>query len=186
MPRRPVALVLTAVVVTLLAGACGGSSGGSSAAPPTTAAAAAATTTPTTTPSPIDGVQTFAVQAAHVEGPITYPQIPPVGGPHNPVWVPCAAYDKPVQNEMAVHSLEHGAIWFTYRSDLPAADIAALGALAKSRKDILVSPWDDSLPAPLVATAWGRQLRLQSTSDPRLVQFVALYASQGPERGVPC
>jgi len=185
-PRRPpVSLSLTLAVVALVAAAgCGGS--GSASPPPTTAALV--TTVPVaTTQSPIDGVQTFAVVAAHADGPISYPQIPPVGGTHNPVWVPCTFYDKPVQNEMAVHSLEHGAIWLTWRADLPPADVAALAALARSRKDIVASPWaDDTLPSPLVATAWGRQLRLQSTSDPRLAQFVALYAGQGPERGAPC
>lgn len=187
MPRPR--LVTAVATLALVCGAgCGGS--GKSAASPAASSPTAALPQPTTTtslaPSPIEGVQTFAVQAAHQTGPISYPQVPPVGGAHNPVWVPCGVYDTAVQNEMAVHSLEHGAVWFTYRADLPPADVSALATLAKSRKDILVSPWDDSLPAPLVATAWGRQLRLQSASDPRIVQFVTLYASQGPERGVPC
>ena len=182
----PAALVSAALVFAAGCGGSGKSAASPSGSSPATSAAVAATTTTSLAPSPIDGVQTYSVQAAHQTGPISYPQVPPVGGPHNPVWVPCGVYDTPLQNEMAVHSLEHGAIWFTYRSDLPAADVTALAALAKGRKDILVSPWDDSLPAPLVATAWGRQLRLQSASDPRIVQFVTLYASQGPERGVPC
>src|SRR5689334_22287782 len=35
----------------------------------------------------ISGITTFSNLARdHVDGPVTYPQVPPVGGPHNPVW----------------------------------------------------------------------------------------------------
>ena len=57
---------------------------------------------------------------AHVEGPITYRQVPPVGGDHNPVWANCGAYDEPVPSPNAVHSMEHGAVWITYRPSLAA------------------------------------------------------------------
>ena len=111
---------------------------------------------------------------------------PPVGGIHHPLWQPCGYYDQPIPNEKAVHSLEHGAIWITHRPDLPAAEIATLATLARSRNYVLVSPWPDGLPSPVVVTGWGRQLRLQSVSDPRLNQFVLRYAGQGPEVNGPC
>lgn len=136
--------------------------------------------------SPIEGVETFGVEATHTESNVRYPQVPPVGGAHNPVRQPCGFYDQPVPNEKAVHSLEHGAIWITHRPDLPAPDVETLATLARSQKLVLVSPWDNGLPAPVVATAWGRQLRLESVSDPRLMEFVRLYANQGPERNAPC
>lgn len=186
-PRIP-SLVGVLALAAALAGCSGGSASGGAAAttaPVTAGPPATASTTATTQPA-IDGVETFTVEASHTNSPVSYPQVPPVGGPHNPVWQPCGYYDHPLQNEMAVHSLEHGAIWFTYRSDLASTDVDALAALARSRKDILVSPWDDSLPAPLVATAWGRQLRLQSAGDPRLAQFVQAYADKGPEPNAPC
>ncbi|MDQ6728402.1 MAG: DUF3105 domain-containing protein [Actinomycetota bacterium] len=181
------ALVLSAVAV-----ACGGGSVPGQASP-TTSGATATTIPPattvastSTTVSPIPGVETYAVVASHVDGPITYPQVPPVGGAHNPVWTPCAFYDRAVPNEMAVHSLEHGVIWFTYRADLPQDQLDLLSALARSRKDILVSRWDDSLPSPLVATAWGRQLKLTTADDARVADFVRLYAHQSPEPNAPC
>lgn len=45
------------------------------------------------------------------------------------------------------------------------------------------------LPAPIVASSWGFQLRLTSPADPRLQQFVSTFrASQKytPEYGAPC
>jgi hypothetical protein len=143
--------------------------------------------TTVTTVAPIQGVETFGgLDAGHSEAPVTYPQVPPVGGIHNPIWQQCGFYPLPVPNEKAVHSLEHGAIWITFRPDLPQAEIDSLAALARSRNLVLVSRWDNDLPAPVVVTGWGRQLRLQSASDPRLLEFIRLYANQGPEINAPC
>jgi hypothetical protein len=135
------------------------------------------------------GVQTFLVsQRNHVQGPVSYPQSPPVGGNHSPILQNCGFYRTPVENEHAVHSLEHGAVWITYRPDLPAGDVAALRVLAQRMSYVLVSPFPD-LPTPVVASAWGRQLRLNSAGDPRLDQFLRAFrrGSQAPEhRGGPC
>ena len=147
----------------------------------TTVARATATTT-----RPIEGVQTFEVVQGHSAGPVSYPQVPPAGGLHNPVWQQCGFYDQPIENEKGVHSLEHGAIWITYRPDLPQAQIDGLATLARGRNYILVSRWDSGLPAPVVVTGWGRQLQLQSTADPRMAEFIRLYAGQGPELNAAC
>ena len=62
-----------------------------------------------------------------------------------------------------------------------------LKAIADQGDHILISEYD-GLPAPIVATAWGKQLLLQSVSDPRLQQFVDVFQSgpQTPEPGVTC
>ena len=190
-PRPTLVPAVVVAVATMLAAGCGGG-GGSGAAgagradSSTPASGATTAVAPHTTRSPIEGVETFVVQASHSESPVSYRQVPPVGGAHNPVWQPCGFYAQPVQNEKGVHSLEHGAIWITYRPDLAPADVDVLATLARSRKDVLASLWADGLPAPLVATAWARQLRLTSAGDPRLSEFVRLYANQGPEIGAPC
>lgn len=118
----------------------------------------------------------------HVNGPVTYQQTPPAGGPHSPIWQNCGIYTSPVPNENAVHSLEHGAIWITYRPDLPADQVAILRADLAGQPYGLLSPYP-GLPAPIVATVWGVQLKLQNASDPQLKSFIATYAdgSKAPE-----
>ncbi len=111
----------------------------------------------------------------HASGTVTYAQTPPAGGNHATAWVNCGIYDKAVPNEAAVHSLEHGAIWVTYRPDLPAAQVAALRDAVRGEPYGLLSPFPD-LPAPVVATVWGTQLRLQSAVAPELASFIAKYA----------
>jgi hypothetical protein len=125
-------------------------------------------------------VQTFEnLPATHVEGVVEYTQTPPVGGPHSNVWQNCGFSAAPINSENGVHSLEHGAVWITYRPDLPADQIDQLRELAEGTSYVLVSRFPD-LPAPVVASAWGTQLQLQSASDPELDAFVRTYR-QGPQ-----
>lgn len=122
----------------------------------------------------------------HTEAPVDYPQNPPVGGDHNPVWQNCGFYSKPIRNENAVHSLEHGAVWITYRPDLPQGQVETIKNLAE-KSYVLASPYP-GLPSPVAASAWGKQLKVDSANDPRLEQFVSAYRQgpQTPEPGAPC
>jgi len=125
----------------------------------------------------------------HVTGPVRYAVIPPVGGPHNPVWMNAGVYDKPVPSERAVHDMEHGAVWITYRPSLPAGQVDALRAFVgkqtlidesqqtqvpgQSNRFMDLSPWaSDALPAPIVISSWGYQLQVNSPTDSRLQAFV--------------
>ncbi|WP_182526474.1 DUF3105 domain-containing protein [Nocardioides dongkuii] len=109
----------------------------------------------------------------HTEDDVTYETVPPAGGRHADVWLDCGTYDEPVRDENAVHDLEHGTVWITYRPDLDDDDVATLeDALPQNG---ILSPYDD-LPAPVVVTVWGRQLRLDGPDDPRLALFVEEYA----------
>jgi putative peptide zinc metalloprotease protein len=139
-------------------------------------------------PSAPDGVQSFEVlERNHVAYAVDYPQTPPVGGNHAPIWQNCGFYAEPVADETAVHSMEHGAVWITYQPDLPQSQLESLQQLARGQSDVLVSPSSD-LPTSVVASAWGRQLQLESVDDARLKQFVlaSRNGDQAPERGGPC
>lgn len=139
-------------------------------------------------PTQIEGLQAFSgLSQNHVQTTVTYPQAPPAGGEHAPAWQNCGYYDAPVGKENGVHSLEHGAVWITYRPDLPTDQVEALRALTRSQTHILVSPFPE-LPAPVVASAWGRQVQLDSASDSRLDAFIRafLQGPQTPERGAAC
>ncbi|MCZ2403896.1 DUF3105 domain-containing protein [Paenarthrobacter sp. Z7-10] len=57
---------------------------------------------------PIAGVRTFSkLTRQHVDTPVTYPQHPGVGGDHSSSWTNCGVYVKSVDEQRAVHSLEH-------------------------------------------------------------------------------
>ena len=141
----------------------------------------------------IEGVRTYPYVAPdHQERDFDYPQSPPVGGDHWPPsgggvtgWLNCGTYAEPVPDEFAVHSMEHGAVWLTYR---PGQDAGPLTALAAQQPDyVLVSPYEGQ-SGPYGATTWGAQLFVDRPDDPRLAAFVRAYAGgpQGREQGAPC
>lgn len=88
---------------------------------------------------------------------------------------------------MAVHSLEHGAVWITYQPTLPADQIEQLQALTKAGPYRLLSPYP-GLPSPIAVSAWGLQLQVADAADPRLATFVQTYENRkdGPEYGASC
>jgi hypothetical protein len=139
--------------------------------------------------SPPDEVQTYDVGQAgdHTEGDVDYAQSPPAGGAHNPVWQNCGFYAEPVRDELAVHALEHGAVWITHLPDLPQDEVETLRDLSESNDYVLVSPYP-GLDSPVVASAWGKQLKLESADDPDLERFINAYSQgpQTPEPGAAC
>lgn len=138
-------------------------------------------------------VYPVALEHEHVAGPVTYAVLPPVGGPHNPIWMNAGVYTKPIPSERAVHNLEHGAIWIVYDPNLPAPQVAELtafvgkqtmipesqqasGVAGQANRYLDLSPWaTNDLPSPIVISAWGRQLRVTNPTDPRLQRFVDTF-----------
>lgn len=136
----------------------------------------------------IPGVQEYSnLGAAHTTAPVRYDPIPPVGGNHSSTLLNCGIYDKPVANENAVHSLEHGAVWITYQSTLSESAVGKLRRLVKGHDHAILSPYLN-LPSLIVASGWGVQLKLTEVDDPRLLSFIEKYerGPQTPEPGASC
>jgi hypothetical protein len=156
--RRILPLVLALVAAVLVVGAA--------VAVPL---ALRATDEPAAGPVNLDDVREYDdLEVAHTTGDVDYPQSPPVGGPHAPVWLDCGVYDEPVRDENAVHDLEHGAVWITYD---PEADVDVAALEEALPQNGILSPYD-GLDAPVVVTVWGRQLELDGADDPRLGLFI--------------
>lgn len=139
-------------------------------------------------PTSVDGLQTYTDLARdHVTGTVAYPQSPPVGGKHAAVWQNCGWYDTTIANEDAVHSMEHGAAWVTYSADLSPDQKAKLKLELAGRSYVLTSEYT-GLSAPVVANAWGAQVKLTGVDDARLAAFLDTYANspKAPEPGGEC
>ena len=146
-----------------------------------------------------NGPAAQALAHDHVTGPVTYSVTPPVGGQHNATWMNCGVYDKPVPAERAVHNLEHGAAWITYRPSLPQSEVDQLRAFAEKQTMVPstggapsrymdLTPYP-GLPSPIVISSWGFQLKVSSPADPRLQQFVNTFRASPkytPEYGGAC
>ncbi|MDG4789646.1 DUF3105 domain-containing protein [Micromonospora sp. WMMD1102] len=132
--------------------------------------------------APIPGKQ------SHEAGPLTYKVNPPVGSSHNIAWQNCMGdvYDAPIANEHAVHSLEHGAVWITYKSDLPADQVEQLAGKVRGNEFMMMSPVQN-LDRPISLQAWGYQLKVDSPTDGRIDDFIqALRQNATMEEGAGC
>ncbi|MDQ1205951.1 DUF3105 domain-containing protein [Microbacterium sp. SORGH_AS_0862] len=135
----------------------------------------------------IEGVETFSNTTNHVEGPVEYPQTPPAGGEHNPIWLNCGIYTEPVPNENAVHSMEHGAVWVTYDPARVGDDELATLKSYFPQTYTLLSPYE-GLDSPIVLSAWNAQLKLDTADDTRIPEFFEEYwrSQNAPEPNAVC
>ena len=139
-------------------------------------------------PPSLSAVKTYSYPASqHTTAKQTYAENPPVGGPHNPVWLNCGVYAAPVASENAVHSMEHGAVWITYRPDLAASAVGTLKQDVSGKDYTILSPYP-GLPSPIVLSAWNNQLQVSDADDPRIGAFLAKFVqgAQTPEPGALC
>ena len=110
----------------------------------------------------------------HTDENVDYPTIPPAGGDHLGIWHTCGIYKVELLDEAAVHSLEK-------------EEIIKLTTMLSNRSKILLSPHSGQI-SPIVATAWGRRLEIESANDYRLNKFVDLFVDgeAAPEAGITC
>jgi hypothetical protein len=129
----------------------------------------------------IDGISTYRddpdkslTTQDHVPGPVTYKLTPPVGGNHNQDWQNCMGdvYTAPIANEHAVHSMEHGAVWITYKNGLAADQVEKLASKVRGNEFMLMSPIDN-LDRNISLQAWGYQLKLDNADDGRIDDFIS-------------
>lgn len=118
-----------------------------------------------------------------------YDHTPPASGAHFPAWQNCGIYNHPVQNQTAVHSLEHGAVWVAYQPDIDPAVLQTITDQLKSERFALVAPYP-GLQNTVVLTAWRRQLAVNDWFDPAVDDFLDTYMGRyspvAPEAGASC
>ncbi len=135
-----------------------------------------------------DGTETLPVTSAeHISGNIYAADDVPAGGAMDSAWANCGFYDTPMRAENVMHSLEHGAVWITYSSDLGSEEVDGLRRFTGGVEKILVSPVPNQ-GSLIIASAWGNQLEISDADDQRLEQFVNEFEGSGsaPERGGRC
>lgn len=140
-------------------------------------------------PKPIEGLISLGRPERGHDDSVAYsdPTLPPAGGIHANQWQQCGIYDIPIESKYAVHSLEHGAVWITYQPELSADAVIRLKTEARRDSFVLMSPFPGQR-SPIVLSAWGYQLELESASDKRIRTFIERYTQgpQTPEPGASC
>jgi hypothetical protein len=132
-------------------------------------------------PSAIRGITRFAGLSRGHSDTATYLEtgVPPAGGDHDPSWQNCGIYEQPIDSKNVVHALEHGAVWLTYSPELADDDVEELRDVARGEAYVVMSPFPGQR-SPVVLTAWGIQLEVDSAGDNRIQTFINRY-QQGPQ-----
>ena len=125
---------------------------------------------------------------------ITYPNNPPAGGNHYPVWATWGVHANPVPRPYYVHNMEHGGVVLLYKCT-DAASCTSAETFLKSVMDAIktdtncapptrvriVITRDDAIPTPFAASAWGWTYVSDCPDSPSLLDFVRTHYAHGPE-----
>jgi hypothetical protein len=170
------------------AGATGGRDGGGEAAAPSGGgggeAGAASGDASDLICTSCDGSceETIPVTSAyHVDGGVTYTDIPPVGGNHDPCWADWGVHDTPVPPENWVHNLEHGGVVYLYACPTGCdAEVATLAAFVEGKVQALLTEYAD-MPPGFAAVSWGHRLVASCLDMSAMAAFYDAHIDQAPE-----
>ncbi len=145
------------------------------------AAVAAVVTVVVTGGGPQVGESGRALPASH-NPPYSYHTSPPTSGNHLPTRAPYGFSPTPLAPEAVVHNMEHGAVVIWYQpGDVALAD--QVDDLTRQLGDecLVATPYAD-MEEVVVATAWGRILRLGIFDAAAITEFADAYRGErGPE-----
>ncbi len=131
----------------------------------------------------MEGVERLPDQGRSHVADATFDSATPTSGDHSGRSARCGVYTSPLELDLAVHALEHGAVVLWYEAEQPALGQALVSATDRWDTHVIITP-GSGLDAPVVATAWNRRM-LFPTVDESVAEFVATYRNRGPE-SVPC
>lgn len=123
----------------------------------------------------------------HIRGNLghaAYNSNPPTSGPHDATPARCKTYSEKnaPTDEAVVHSLEHGAVWISYKPDAPEDIIEALEGFDSASK-VLIAPRADNDSLVAVA-AWNKLLKIDEWTDESSAMvngFIQANRNRGPE-----
>lgn len=109
-----------------------------------------------------------------------YNSNPPTSGAHWADQADWGVYDKPLIDEQAVHNLEHGGIWISYK-DIDEETKTNLIKIAKANsQSVILSPRDGN-DASIVLASWTRLEKMDSYDATRIIEFISRNKNNSPE-----
>lgn len=120
--------------------------------------------------------------------PIEYANVPPASGTHYPITAPYGVYERPVEEGLWVHNLEHGAIALLYRCDTDCDEVVPpieaiydeLPNAAFGEVKLIAMPYASLVPKYMLV-AWHWQEPMDSFDPDRVREFYRDFVDRGPE-----
>lgn len=112
---------------------------------------------------------------------VSYKTNPPTSGDHLAEAKTWGVYSDEIDDKAAVHGLEHGGIWITYK-DIGADEIQTLKEIGKSNsQSVIVSPRSEN-ENKIVVVSWGKMMKLESVDRAFIQKYIDTYKNQSPEK----
>ena len=112
-----------------------------------------------------------------------YNSNPPTSGPHFPQPAEWGAYKEELADENLIHSLEHGGIWISYKSEISEEIRKKLEAFyEKYGRKIVIAPRSKN-DSDIALAAWNRldKFSVAEYSAERVEKFIKAFRNKGPE-----
>lgn len=111
-----------------------------------------------------------------------YNSNPPTSGPHWPAPAKNGSYDAPLPDEQAIHNLEHGYVWISYKSDVGDDVKNKLKDIARDDDWKVILTPRDADESKIALAAWGRLLKMDEPDYDKIKDFIKTYRNRGPEK----
>lgn len=109
-----------------------------------------------------------------------YNSNPPTSGWHWAQPASWGVYNRPLVDEQAVHNLEHGGIWISYK-EIDEETRANLEKITKAnRSSVIMSPRDAN-DSKIILASWTRLEKLDSYDEAKILDFILRNKGTGPE-----
>ncbi len=109
-----------------------------------------------------------------------YNSNPPTSGWHYSLPASWGVYDKPLVDEQAVHNLEHGGIWISYK-DIDEETKVNLEKITKANGSSVIMSPRDANDSKIVLASWTRLEKLDSYDEAKILDFILRNKNKGPE-----
>lgn len=136
------------------------------------------------TPSEIQGFELnkFNEGGGHTDQPVAYPMTPPVSGQHFESAAPCGVHSEQIQDEVFVHSLEHGAVGVLYDPEqVETGTIRDIESLVSEFEERTISAPYAGMETPITVTSWAEMMRLPEFDEGAIREYIEEFIGKGPE-----
>ena len=133
----------------------------------------------------LDGkVEEFAIEGRdHVQfgTDVNYQTNPPTSGAHLGQPENWGVYNQEIDDKAAVHGLEHGGIWISYK-DISDKEKQVLEKIGKANSlSVIVSPRSAN-DNKIAVVSWGRMMKLEVVDKALIQKYIGTYKNQAPEK----
>jgi hypothetical protein len=90
-------------------------------------------------------------------------------------------YNEEIDDKAAVHGLEHGGIWISYKN-IDEESMSILKSIGKkNNQSVIVSPRSKN-DANIVVASWGKMMSLENVDEVLIQKYIDTNKNKSPEQ----